>query len=99
MRSGSPTGTLLGTVTVPVIGSWETFQSVTTTLIGSASGPCPGVHRHGHRVPVISGCARVLVPDSRLDPRTPAEHPGKRSLTAVRNVVGAPTTGSYDEAR
>ncbi|MFF4045933.1 ThuA domain-containing protein [Streptomyces chartreusis] len=39
IRSGSATGTLLGTVTVPVTGGWETFTTVTTTLTGSASGP------------------------------------------------------------
>ncbi|MFD3540247.1 lectin [Streptomyces sp. NPDC058662] len=32
VRAGSPTGTLLGTATVPVTGGWETFQDVTTTL-------------------------------------------------------------------
>ncbi|MFJ8648600.1 PQQ-dependent sugar dehydrogenase [Streptomyces sp. NPDC093546] len=32
VRAGSPTGTLLGTVTVPVTGGWETFQEVTTPL-------------------------------------------------------------------
>ncbi|MEU6432087.1 carbohydrate-binding protein [Microbispora sp. NPDC046973] len=39
IRSGSPTGTLLGSVTVPVTGSWDTFQTVSATLTGSASGP------------------------------------------------------------
>ncbi|WP_079320404.1 ThuA domain-containing protein [Microbispora sp. GKU 823] len=39
VRSGSPTGTLLGSVTVPVTGSWDTFTTVSTTLTGSASGP------------------------------------------------------------
>ncbi len=39
IRSGSATGTLLGSVTVPVTGGWETFTTVTTTLTGSASGP------------------------------------------------------------
>jgi glucose/arabinose dehydrogenase/PKD repeat protein len=39
IRSGSATGTLLGTVAVPVTGGWETFQSVTTTLTGTATGP------------------------------------------------------------
>ncbi|MDH6546192.1 glucose/arabinose dehydrogenase [Streptomyces sp. SAI-041] len=32
VRAGSPTGTLLGTATVPVTGGWETFQDVTTGL-------------------------------------------------------------------
>ncbi|MFE5192006.1 lectin [Streptomyces sp. NPDC056628] len=32
VRTGSATGTLLGTVTVPVTGGWETFQEVTTSL-------------------------------------------------------------------
>ncbi|MFV6026817.1 PQQ-dependent sugar dehydrogenase [Streptomyces sp. NPDC056264] len=32
VRAGSPTGTLLGTATVPVTGGWETFQDVTTPL-------------------------------------------------------------------
>lgn len=32
VRAGSPTGTLLGSATVPVTGDWETFQDVTTPL-------------------------------------------------------------------
>jgi hypothetical protein len=32
VRAGSPTGTVLGTVTVPVTGGWETFTEVSTTL-------------------------------------------------------------------
>jgi len=39
IRSGSATGTLLGSVAVPVTGGWEVFQNVSTTLTGSASGP------------------------------------------------------------
>ncbi|MGW1542226.1 ThuA domain-containing protein [Streptomyces sp. NPDC002309] len=39
VRSGSATGTVLGSVAVPVTGGWETFTTVTTTLTGSASGP------------------------------------------------------------
>ena len=39
IRSGSQTGTVLGSVAVPVTGGWETFQTVSTTLTGSASGP------------------------------------------------------------
>ncbi|XVQ83022.1 ThuA domain-containing protein [Microbispora siamensis] len=39
VRSGSQTGTLLGSVTVPVTGNWDTFTTVSTTLSGSASGP------------------------------------------------------------
>ncbi|MCP2324579.1 glucose/arabinose dehydrogenase [Hamadaea flava] len=39
IRSGSPTGTQLGSVAVPVTGGWETFQTVSATLTGSASGP------------------------------------------------------------
>ncbi|MBE3011931.1 carbohydrate-binding protein [Microbispora sp. NEAU-D428] len=39
VRSGSATGTLLGSVNVPVTGSWDTFTTVSTTLTGSASGP------------------------------------------------------------
>ncbi|MBB5081776.1 carbohydrate-binding protein [Nonomuraea endophytica] len=39
IRSGSQTGTLLGTVNVPVTGSWDTFTTVSTTLSGSAAGP------------------------------------------------------------
>ncbi|WP_371785482.1 carbohydrate-binding protein [Streptosporangium subroseum] len=38
IRSGSATGTLLGSVTVPVTGNWDTFQNVSTNLTGSASG-------------------------------------------------------------
>ncbi|MEU2982324.1 PQQ-dependent sugar dehydrogenase [Streptomyces hirsutus] len=32
VRAGSPTGTVLGTATVPVTGGWEVFQDVTTDL-------------------------------------------------------------------
>ncbi|GAA3816640.1 hypothetical protein GCM10022226_41630 [Sphaerisporangium flaviroseum] len=39
VRSGSATGTLLGSVSVPVTGGWENFQTVSTTLTGSGSGP------------------------------------------------------------
>lgn len=38
VRSGSPTGTLLGSVSVPVTGGWETFTNVTTALTANASG-------------------------------------------------------------
>lgn len=38
VRSGSPTGTLLGSVAVPVTGSWETFTTVSTGLTGSTTG-------------------------------------------------------------
>ena len=39
VRSGSPTGTLLGSVQVPVTGGWANFQNVSTTLTAAASGP------------------------------------------------------------
>jgi glucose/arabinose dehydrogenase/PKD repeat protein len=39
IRAGSATGTLLGSVAVPVTGGWENFQTVSTTLTGSATGP------------------------------------------------------------
>ncbi|MFC4591582.1 ThuA domain-containing protein [Sphaerisporangium corydalis] len=39
IRSGSATGTLLGSVNLPVTGGWETFQTVSTTLTGTGSGP------------------------------------------------------------
>jgi glucose/arabinose dehydrogenase/PKD repeat protein len=39
IRSGSQTGTLLGSVTVPVTGDWENFQTVSTALSGNTSGP------------------------------------------------------------
>ena len=32
VRTGSPTGTLLGSTTVPVTGSWDTFQNVDVAL-------------------------------------------------------------------
>ncbi|MFF8572481.1 ThuA domain-containing protein [Streptomyces sp. NPDC015408] len=38
VRSGSATGTLLGSVRVPVTGGWETFTDVSTTLGAAASG-------------------------------------------------------------
>ncbi|WP_181383021.1 lectin [Streptomyces sp. SMS_SU21] len=34
VRAGSPTGTLLGTATVPVTGSWDVFRDVTAPLSG-----------------------------------------------------------------
>ncbi|MFC8102077.1 PQQ-dependent sugar dehydrogenase [Streptomyces sp. NPDC057363] len=38
VRAGSPTGTLLGTATVPVTGGWETFQDVTAALSNQPAG-------------------------------------------------------------
>ena len=39
IRSGSATGTVLGTVAVPVTGGWDNFQTISTTLTASGSGP------------------------------------------------------------
>lgn len=39
VRSGSATGTLLGSVAVPTTGGWENFQTVSTALTGNATGP------------------------------------------------------------
>jgi glucose/arabinose dehydrogenase len=39
VRSGSATGSLLGSIAVPVTGGWETFQTVSGTLTGNVSGP------------------------------------------------------------
>ncbi|MGV9641686.1 PQQ-dependent sugar dehydrogenase [Streptomyces sp. NPDC003514] len=41
VRTGSATGTLLGTVTVPVTGGWETFQDVTTSLSDQPAASAP----------------------------------------------------------
>ncbi|MEV0755527.1 carbohydrate-binding protein [Streptosporangium sp. NPDC050280] len=38
IRAGSQTGTILGSVAVPVTGGWETYRNVTTTLTGTGSG-------------------------------------------------------------
>nr|WP_221379006.1 PQQ-dependent sugar dehydrogenase [Actinoplanes polyasparticus] len=38
VRAGSATGTVLGSVTVPTTGSWETFTDVSTTLSAAPSG-------------------------------------------------------------
>ncbi|GAB3953004.1 lectin [Streptomyces sparsus] len=38
VRAGSPTGTLLGTATVPVTGGWETFEDVTAPLERGPAG-------------------------------------------------------------
>ncbi|MEV1332671.1 ThuA domain-containing protein [Micromonospora costi] len=38
VRTGSPTGTVLGSVAVPNTGGWNTFADVTTTLSGVPSG-------------------------------------------------------------
>ncbi|UQU65675.1 PQQ-dependent sugar dehydrogenase [Couchioplanes caeruleus] len=35
VRTGSPTGTILGSATVPVTGGWETFTDVTGTISGA----------------------------------------------------------------
>lgn len=37
VRAGSATGTLLGSVNVPVTGGWENFQNVTANLTGAPS--------------------------------------------------------------
>ncbi|MEU5665996.1 lectin [Streptomyces longwoodensis] len=41
VRAGSPTGTVLGTATVPVTGDWEAFQDVTTDLSHQPAGSTP----------------------------------------------------------
>ncbi|BCJ63704.1 PQQ-dependent sugar dehydrogenase [Polymorphospora rubra] len=38
VRAGSPTGTVLGTATVPVTGSWDTFTEVTGTIANPPAG-------------------------------------------------------------
>jgi hypothetical protein len=38
VRAGSPTGTVLGSATVPVTGSWDTFTTVTGTISGAPTG-------------------------------------------------------------
>ncbi|MER7710778.1 lectin [Streptomyces werraensis] len=38
VRAGSPTGTLLGTATVPVTGGWDIFRDVTAPLSGQPAG-------------------------------------------------------------
>ncbi|MFF1449911.1 carbohydrate-binding protein [Streptomyces sp. NPDC058274] len=38
VRTGSATGTLLGTLTVPVTGGWETYQDVSANLSGAPTG-------------------------------------------------------------
>ncbi|MEU8386476.1 carbohydrate-binding protein, partial [Streptosporangium sp. NPDC048865] len=38
VRAGSATGTLLGTVTVPVTGGWDTFRDVSANLSNAPSG-------------------------------------------------------------
>jgi glucose/arabinose dehydrogenase/type 1 glutamine amidotransferase len=37
-RTGSPTGAIIGSATVPVTGSWETFTTVTGTISGAPAG-------------------------------------------------------------
>ncbi|HET6861131.1 MAG TPA: carbohydrate-binding protein, partial [Streptomyces sp.] len=39
IRSGSATGTLLGSVAVAPTGGWETFTTVSTALTGNTTGP------------------------------------------------------------
>ncbi|TDB72367.1 lectin [Micromonospora sp. KC723] len=38
VRAGSPTGTVLGSATVPATGSWETFTTVTGSMSGAPAG-------------------------------------------------------------
>jgi glucose/arabinose dehydrogenase len=38
IRAGSPTGAVLGSATVPVTGSWETFTNVSGALSGAPAG-------------------------------------------------------------
>ncbi|MEE6258700.1 carbohydrate-binding protein, partial [Plantactinospora sonchi] len=38
LRAGSPTGTLLGSATVPVTGSWDTFATVSGTVANTPTG-------------------------------------------------------------
>src|SRR5439155_6894884 len=37
--AGSPTGPGIGALSVPVTGGWENYTTVSTTLVGTASGP------------------------------------------------------------
>ncbi|SCG37456.1 carbohydrate-binding protein [Micromonospora coxensis] len=39
VRSGSPTGELLGSVDVPATGGWTTYRTVSTSLSGTGTGP------------------------------------------------------------
>ncbi|QXE38814.1 ThuA domain-containing protein [Streptomyces sp. GMY02] len=39
VRSGSATGAVLGSVTIPNTGGWENFRTVSTPLTGSPTGP------------------------------------------------------------
>ncbi|MFE7751379.1 carbohydrate-binding protein [Streptomyces sp. NPDC057428] len=39
VRSGSATGQIIGTVSVPNTGGWETFRTVSTALSGTPTGP------------------------------------------------------------
>jgi hypothetical protein len=57
VRSGSATGTLLGSVAVPITGGWETFTNVSITLTGNASGAL-------HLVYAGSGTAALFDVDS-----------------------------------
>ncbi|GAA2377362.1 lectin [Dactylosporangium salmoneum] len=39
LRTGSPTGTVIGSATVPVTGSWETFTTVSGAISNAPAGP------------------------------------------------------------
>ncbi|MFC7640232.1 carbohydrate-binding protein [Streptosporangium lutulentum] len=41
VRAGSATGTLLGTATVPVTGSWDTFVNVNANITNAPPAPPP----------------------------------------------------------
>ena len=38
LRTGSPTGTVIGSAQIPVTGSWETFTTVTAPISGAPAG-------------------------------------------------------------
>ena len=87
LRAGSPTGTVLGSATVPVTGGWETFTTVSGTLSGAPSRhdlAVPRVHRRVRRA-----VRRRLVHARRRRPGSVAGSGGGRVVQlAVRHPGG-----------
>ncbi|TDT29266.1 glucose/arabinose dehydrogenase [Streptomyces sp. BK208] len=80
VRAGSPSGTLLGTATVPVTGGWETFQDVTTSL-GNQPGGSTTLYL------VFRGGTGALFDVDEFSFATSGGTPGQRS-GAVKGVNG-----------
>ena len=68
VRAGSPTGTVLGSATVPVTGGWETFTTVTGDDHRRAG-------RHHHALPDLRRAAPARCSTWTRSPSPPARQP------------------------